>query len=132
MTNERVLLVDDDEDLSELLRYSLESEGFHTSAASDADEALLVADGINPSLVLVDHQLADGRAEHLLRRLKRGSRTEAVPVLLLSSDAGARDWCRAADGPDAVLAKPFSPRTLVELVRQMLWFRSARVLAPVG
>lgn len=117
MTQQRILIVEDEPAIAESLAYTLRREGFGTIAAgtyAKAKEARASA-----SLILLDLMLPDGNGAELIRTLRaEGRRT---PVIVLSSRDGEADRVAALeDGADDYVTKPFSPREVVARVRAVL------------
>jgi DNA-binding response OmpR family regulator len=107
-----VLVVDDDLSLRLLYRVNLELDGFTVREAAtlaEADAALATA---RPDVVLLDVHLEQADTRELLGRL----RAEGIPVALVTGSADLADYAGAAD---ALLGKPFEPRTLVETARRL-------------
>jgi DNA-binding response OmpR family regulator len=107
-----VLVVDDDLSLRLLYRVNLELEGFTVSEAATLAEAEAALSAGRPDVVLLDVHLEQGDTHELLGRL----RADGIPVALVTGSADLADYAGAAD---ALLAKPFEPRTLVELTRRL-------------
>jgi two-component system phosphate regulon response regulator PhoB len=116
-----VLIVEDEADLVTLLRYNLEKEGFRTIAATDGEEALLLADEQQPNLVLLDWMLPLMSGIEVCRQLRRGAKTRDVPIIMLTARGEEGDRIRGLNsGADDYLAKPFSPAELVARMRAVL------------
>ena len=116
--NARILVVDDDAPLREVVRYALARESFVVSEAADGEQALAQFDAREPDLVVLDVNLPrlDGLA--VCRRLRERS---AVPILFLSCRGDEVDRVLGLDlGGDDYVTKPFSPRELVSRVRAIL------------
>lgn len=116
--NARILVVDDDAPLREVVRYALARESFVVSEAADGEQALAEFDAREPDLVVLDVNLPrlDGLA--VCRRLRERS---AVPILFLSCRGEEVDRVLGLDlGGDDYVTKPFSPRELVSRVRAIL------------
>jgi DNA-binding response OmpR family regulator len=105
------LVVDDDAALRMLCRVNLELEGFSVREAGTLQDAESAVDAERPDVVLLDVHLGGEESSSLLARL----RAEGIPVALVTGSADMREL-----GPaDAVLAKPFEPRELVEIARRL-------------
>ncbi len=115
----KILIVDDDVELSGLVAFALRQAGYLALLAPDGPSALRLYDREHPDLVVLDVNLPrlDGFA--VLERLR--SRPERVPIMMLTVRSAEEDQVRALDaGADDYLAKPFSPRTLLARVRALL------------
>lgn len=117
----RVLVVDDDPLIREVLRTILDLEDLRVTTASDGTEALaLLADAPAPDVVVCDVMMPGTDGLEVCRRVRADPRTAAVPVILLT--ARDRDEDRAAGvaaGCDAYLTKPFSPLALIDRIREL-------------
>ena len=123
----RLLLVDDDRDLVEVLTYVLQREGFSVVAAFDGEGAWRQFQSEQPSLVILDINMPGIDGLEVCRRIREAS---TVPVVMLTARADEVDIIRALGlGADDYVTKPFSPRQLVARVKAVL--RRAAVV-PVG
>lgn len=123
----RLLLVDDDRDLVEVLTYVLQREGFSVVAAFDGEGAWRQFQSEQPSLVILDINMPGIDGLEVCRRIREAS---TVPVVMLTARADEVDIIRALGlGADDYVTKPFSPRQLVARVKAVLR-RAAAV--PVG
>lgn len=114
----RVLVIDDDLELCELVSEYLEAEGFEVETTQDPEEGLRRALGGEAGLVLLDVMLPGTNGFELLRRLREQS---AVAVLMLTARGDDVDRIVGLEmGADDYLAKPFNPRELVALIRAVL------------
>lgn len=122
----RLLIVDDDHALVNLLKRFLEGEGFQIDAAYDRDSGLNAALTGDHELIILDVMLPGGTGFELLKSLRQRS---SVPVLLLTARGEAVDRILGLEiGADDYLAKPFDPRELVARIRAI--FRRTREGAP--
>ena len=123
----RLLIVDDDQSLVNLLKRFLEGEGFRVDAAYDHASGLSAALSSEHELVILDVMLPGGSGFELLKALRQQS---SVPVLLLTARGEAVDRILGLEiGADDYLAKPFDPRELVARIRAI--FRRTREAVPV-
>jgi len=117
----KILVVDDDPDLRDLIGYTLRRDGYFVIEAEDGIAALLVAEVELPDLVLLDVNMPRLDGFEVCRRLRAASATAAIPVVMLTVRGTEEDQVRGLDlGADDYLAKPFSPRTLLARVRALL------------
>jgi DNA-binding response OmpR family regulator len=117
----RVLVVDDDADIRELVAFKLEQAGFEVTAAADGQLGLDAALRGRPDLVLLDLMLPKLSGLEVCRRLREDPATAATPVILLTAKAQEADVQRAfSAGADDYVVKPFSPRELVTKVQAVL------------
>ncbi len=113
----KLLLVEDDPALSELLEYRFTNEGYHVRTTADGDEALLLASEDVPDLVILDWMIEGTSGIEVCRRLRRDKSTAHVPIIMLTAREAEDDRIRGLDtGADDYLTKPFSPRELLARV----------------
>lgn len=121
MQRAKVLLVEDDANLVELIRYNFEKEGFDIVATPDGEEALLLADEVKPDIVILDWMIEGVSGIEVCRRLRRSAATAALPIIMLTARTEEGDRIRGLEtGADDYVTKPFSPRELVARVRALL------------
>ncbi len=114
----RILVVDDDEQLSSILKFTLRREGLDVLTARDGQEALDLWRAEQPDLVLLDMNLPKLNGQQVLHTIRAESKT---PVIMLTVRSEEEDMVGALDlGADDYIAKPFSPRTLVARIRAVL------------
>jgi two-component system phosphate regulon response regulator PhoB len=117
----RILLVEDDAALAELVSWHLEREGHEVVRTPDGEEALLLATENTPDLVLLDWMIEGLSGIEVCRRLRRGEATAKVPVIMLTARGEEEDRIRGlSTGADDYVTKPFSPRELVARVAAVL------------
>ena len=117
----RILLVEDDPNLVELVRYNLEREGFEVVTTDDGEEALVLADEQVPDLAILDWMLVNLSGIEVCRRLRRNPATANLPIVMLTARAEETDRIRGLEtGADDYVTKPFSPRELVARVKAVL------------
>jgi phosphate regulon transcriptional regulator PhoB len=117
----RILIVDDEEDLLELLAYNLEVSGFHVDRAATGRLAVELAERKPPDLVILDVMLPDLQGFEVLRILRGREKTRGVPVILLTARGEESDVLVGFElGADDYVVKPFSPRELLARVRAVL------------
>lgn len=120
-TEARVLVVEDDPNLSELVAYNLEREGFTVDRTPDGEEALLLAREHAPDLIILDWMIESLSGLEVCRRLRRMSETANVPIIMLTARAEEEDRIRGLEtGADDYVVKPFSPRELVARAQAVL------------
>jgi len=119
MTN--VLVVDDESDIREVIRFALQSAGFRVLEAGHADEARKLLASEYPDLVLLDWMLPGRSGLELAQQLKQSAATRSVPIIMVSAKGEEEDRIRGLDtGADDYIAKPFSPREMVARVKAVL------------
>ena len=117
-----ILLVDDEQDLVDTLRYSLEREGYTTLAARNGAAALdVLGHSQPPDLVLLDWMLPDMSGAEVCRSLRMSERTRRVPVIMVSARSDEIDRVVGFElGADDYVTKPFSVRELLLRIRAIL------------
>jgi DNA-binding response OmpR family regulator len=116
--NKKVVVVDDDLSVQEVVRAYLEKDGYLVYVAGTAGEGLALAERVKPGLVVLDLMLPDRSGEDVCREIRERS---DVPILMLTAKASEDERVTGlAIGADDYLTKPFSPRELVARVRAIL------------
>jgi two-component system phosphate regulon response regulator PhoB len=117
----KILLVEDDRALVELLVYHFEREEFEVRATPDGEEALIMARESVPDIVILDWMLESLSGIEVCRQLRRLSETANVPIIMLTARGEESDRIRGFEtGVDDYVTKPFSPRELVARVQAVL------------
>ena len=117
------LIVEDDPDIAESVRYNLQSAGFEPVIAATGEEGLSLALGSQspPSLIILDLMLPAMSGLDLCRRLRREPQTRRTPVIMLTAKSSEADRISGLDvGADDYIAKPFSVRELLARIRAVL------------
>jgi len=121
MSPPRLLLVEDDPALAELLEFRFRAEGYQISVTADGDEALLRANEDVPDLVVLDWMIEGTSGIEVCRRLRRNKATAHVPIVMLTARGAEDDMIRGLEtGADDYLTKPFSPRELIARVAAIM------------
>jgi two-component system phosphate regulon response regulator PhoB len=117
----RVLVVEDEAAIAELIALNLRYQGFEVAVAADAEGAQAEVDRVLPDLVILDWMLPGTSGVQLARRWRADSRTREVPVIMLTARASETDKIAGLDaGADDYLTKPFSPAELQARIRAVL------------
>ena len=117
----KVLIVDDEKDLLDLVRYHLEKDGFQCLQASDGLTALRLAREQRPGLLILDLMLPGLDGLDICRQLRRDPMTASLPIIMLTAKAAEVDRVVGLEvGADDYMVKPFSPRELVARVKAIL------------
>jgi two-component system phosphate regulon response regulator PhoB len=121
MTKPRLLLVEDDRALADLLIWIFARVVFVVVRTADGDEALLLAEEQPPDVVILDWMIEGVTGIEVCRRLRRKSATANVPIIMLTARGEEADRIRGLDtGADDYVTKPFSPRELIARVGAVL------------
>ncbi|MDZ7280518.1 MULTISPECIES: phosphate regulon transcriptional regulator PhoB [Sphingomonas] len=121
MARVKMLLVEDDAALAELLVFHFKREDFEVTHTPDGEEALLLARESTPDIVLLDWMVEGISGIEVCRRLRRSPETANVPIIMLTARGEEEDRVRGLEtGADDYVTKPFSPRELVARVGAVL------------
>src|SRR3954465_7465076 len=121
MMKGRLLLVEDDPALTDLLKWHFEREDFNVEHTPDGEEALLFATESAPDIILLDWMIEGISGLEVCRRLRRTAETANVPIIMLTGRGEEADRVRGLEtGADDYVTKPFSPRELVARVKAVL------------
>ena len=114
MIPKRLLLVEDDRSLAELVSFHFDRAGYAVTRTGDGEEALILADEVKPDLVLLDWMIEGISGIEVCRRLRRRQATANVPIIMLTARGEEDDKIRGLEtGADDYMTKPFSPKELV-------------------
>src|ERR1700687_86323 len=117
----RVLLIEDDRDIVELVRYNLEREGFQVAAANDGATGLVQVRKTPPDMLLLDLMLPKLSGLEICRDIRRDQTLNRLPILMLTARGEEADRVVGLEmGADDYVTKPFSPRELVARVKALL------------
>jgi len=117
----RILVVDDEPDVLDLVTYNLGQAGFQTDTAADGAEALRKARSTTPDLILLDLMLPEMDGLEVCKLLRRDAKTSAIPIIMLTARASEIDRIVGLElGAADYVPKPFSPRELVLRVKKRL------------
>jgi two-component system phosphate regulon response regulator PhoB len=126
MSKERVLVVEDEEDILELVRYNLGKEGYRVETVANGEDAMRSARLNPPDLVVLDLMLPGIDGLEVCRVLKNNPPTSHVPIVMLTAKGEEADIVAGLElGADDYITKPFSPRVLIARVRAVLRRRAA-------
>jgi two-component system, OmpR family, alkaline phosphatase synthesis response regulator PhoP len=121
MANETILLVEDDVDIRELVRYNMEREGYKVVASASAEQAKSALAKKVPNLILLDLMLPGMDGFSFCRELRKDERTAKIPVIMVTARVEDADIVAGLEvGADDYVTKPFSARVLVARVKTAL------------
>ncbi len=121
MAKERILVVDDEEDILELIRFNLLKEGYQVITAASGEVALVKAREEQPDLILLDLMLPGLDGLDIYRELRKRADTNQIPIVMVTAKTEDTDIITGLElGSDDYITKPFSPRVLVARVRAVL------------
>ena len=125
----RILVVEDEPAIAELLAINLRHSGFEVTLAADAQQALAAVARVLPDLVLLDWMLPGQSGMALARTWRAEARTKALPIIMLTARAEEADKLAGLDGgADDYVTKPFSPKELLARVRALLRRKAPQAL----
>ncbi|AYL94079.1 response regulator [Mucilaginibacter celer] len=115
----RILAVDDDKDILDIIRYILEESGYEVSVLADGKDFFDRVEKFTPDLILLDIMLGSLDGRELCRKLKENSETRAIPVILVSASHNPGKLNQAG-APDDFIAKPFDIDDLLGSISRQL------------
>jgi two-component system phosphate regulon response regulator PhoB len=125
MAKESILVVEDEEDIRELLKYNLEKEGFQVFGAATGEAALQAVRDRLPDLILLDLMLPGLDGLEVCRKIRGEAQTRHLPIIMLTAKGEEADIVTGLElGADDYITKPFSPRVLLARLRAALRRRS--------
>ena len=117
----RLLLVEDDRPLADLVIFHFERAGYAVTRTGDGEEALLLVEEVEPDVIILDWMIEGISGLEVCRRLRRRPATANIPVVMLTARGEESDRIRGLDtGADDYVTKPFSPRELVARVAAVM------------
>lgn len=121
MAREKILVIDDEEDILELVKYNLAKEGYRVTGVLSGEQALTKAKEEMPDVVLLDLMLPGLDGLEVCRRLKNNPATAQIPIVMLTAKGEDADIVTGLElGADDYVTKPFSPRVLLARIRAVL------------
>jgi two-component system phosphate regulon response regulator PhoB len=121
MASDNILVVDDEEDILELVRYNLSQAGYRVRTATSGEAALRMAVDELPDLIVLDLMLPGIDGLEVARRLKKNNDTVRVPIIMLTAKGEESDVVVGLEmGADDYVTKPFSPKILLARVKSVL------------
>jgi len=121
MAKEKILIVDDEQDILELLNYNLGREGYQVFSVETGEQAYDLANTKAPDMIILDLMLPGIDGLEVCRRLKKNPQTEIIPIIMLTAKGEEADIITGLElGADDYVTKPFSPKELVARIRAVL------------
>jgi DNA-binding response OmpR family regulator len=114
-----IIVVDDNRDISVMLKSVLEFSGYTVATCPGREQLLVLLQVYNPQLILMDMMLGDTDGRDICRELKGHTHTVDIPILMISAHPDACESCKAA-GANAFLEKPFEMDELLDMTRLLL------------
>jgi two-component system phosphate regulon response regulator PhoB len=120
-TTKRLLVVEDDRPISDLLKHHFAGAGFTVTTTPNGDEALILIEEIKPDLVILDWMIEGTGGVEICRRIRRSRSTARLPIIMLTARGEEDDRVRGLEsGADDFVAKPFSPKELLARANALL------------
>jgi len=121
MNKEHILVVEDEEDILELVRYNLQKEGFNAHGVTSGEEAIAFVKTQSPDMVLLDLMLPGIEGLDVCKFLKNNPKTCNIPVIMLTAKGEEEDIIKGLEfGADDYVPKPFSPKILLARIKAVL------------
>jgi two-component system phosphate regulon response regulator PhoB len=121
MARENVLVVDDERDILELVKYNLDKEGYRVTVVASGEDALAATRTRIPDLIVLDLMLPGVDGLEVCRRLKADVKTRGIPIVMLTAKGSEADVVAGLElGASDYVTKPFSPRVLTARIRAVL------------
>jgi two-component system alkaline phosphatase synthesis response regulator PhoP len=121
MADGKILIVEDEEDVAELIRYNLTKNGYQVEIAATGPVGLSMVESIKPDLVLLDLMLPGFDGLEVCRNLKKDPKTSSIPVVMVTAKGSEADIVTGLEmGAADYITKPFSPRILLARIRAVL------------
>lgn len=121
MAKKRLLLVDDEEDLVEMMKFRLEASGYEVLTANDGQAALEAARREKPDLIILDVMLPKMDGYKVCSLLKNDTRYARIPIMMFTAKAMDGDMKLGQEVcADAYLTKPFEPKVLLEKIKELV------------
>jgi two-component system phosphate regulon response regulator PhoB len=121
MIAKNILVVDDEENILELVRFNLVKEGYQVACAATGEEALKEARSKPPDLIVLDLMLPGMDGLEVCKTLKKDAKTEHIPIVMLTAKGEESDIVAGLElGADDYVTKPFSPKVLIARIRAVL------------
>ncbi|MCB1950090.1 phosphate regulon transcriptional regulator PhoB [Nitrosomonas sp.] len=116
-----VLVVEDEPAIQELISYNLKKSGLTPVSALNAEQATVMVNNVLPDLILLDWMLPNSSGIEFARQLRRNSRTQTIPIIMLTAKTDLDDKVTGLEaGADDYITKPFSPRELIARIKAVL------------
>ncbi len=116
-----ILIVEDEVNLVELLKFRLESKGYNVETAFDGEDGLDKIGKVRPDLIILDIMMPKIDGYEVCRRLKADQKTKDIPIIILTARTQNKDMDQAqAVGADSFITKPFEPTDLLKEIEKLL------------
>ena len=117
----KILVVDDERPIAEIIKYNLQKEGYEVQTAYDGDEAIKMVHKTNPELIILDIMLPEQDGLEILRKLRASAATSKIPIIMLTAKDSEYDKVTGLDfGADDYVTKPFGMMELVARIKALI------------
>lgn len=124
MSKETILIVDDEEDIIELIKYNLKNEGYSILTALSGEHAMKMSKQFSPDLIVLDLMLPGIDGLEVTKYLRNDTQTQDIPIVMLTAKGEEADIVTGLElGANDYISKPFSPKVLVARIRAILRHR---------
>ena len=131
MTKETILIVDDEEDIIELIKYNLKNEGYSILTAESGEQAIKIAKQSRPDLIVLDLMLPGMDGLEVTRYLRSNEETSDMPIVMLTAKGEESDIITGLElGANDYISKPFSPKVLTARIRAIFRRRKKNTMEP--
>ena len=121
MSKETILIVDDEEDIIELIKYNLKNEGYTILTALSGEQAINMTDQFSPDLIVLDLMLPGINGLEVATYLRNNEKSQDIPIVMLTAKGEEADIVAGLElGANDYISKPFSPKVLVARIRAIL------------
>lgn len=121
MAKEKILIVDDEEDILKLLDYNLSKEGYNVTCVATGEEAISKSKNIQPNVIILDTMLPGIDGLEVCKKIKSDAKTAHTPIIMLTAKGEESDIVSGLElGADDYVTKPFSPKVLIARIRNVL------------
>lgn len=126
MSKENILVVEDEADILELVKYNLSKEGYNVTGLTSGEEAYQTARNTVPDLIVLDLMLPGMDGLEICKQIRKDNKTEHIPIIMLTAKSEESDIITGLElGADDYITKPFSPKVLVARIRSLFRRKSA-------
>lgn len=117
----KIIVVEDDPDISEILQYNLEQEGYEVDVVDNGDKAVAEIMKNPPDLILLDLMLPGTNGLEIARMIRRDEQTHNIPIIMITARSEEMDILQGLEqGADDYITKPFRPREVIARVKALL------------
>jgi len=120
--SKRILIVDDEPDILKAVTFRVKKAGYETLTADNGIEAVNVAQGETPDLIILDHKLPGMNGLEVYQKLKESDKTASIPIVLLTASEGSEDLASKMEeiGAEHLLSKPYEAQELLNRIKELV------------